>query len=117
VHSWVVSASPHLRPSKRLLDVLALANLAGLYTGSGFQSCEASTRSGASQEIVTALILKFDLAQLRQSTPWRAGNFTFRAAPGRNAETDAGQNCNRAADATPRSGVVRKNQRGHQSEI
>jgi hypothetical protein len=60
----------------------------------------------------TALTLRFDLAQLWQSTAWRAGYFMFRAAPGRNAETGADQNCNRAADATPRSGVSRENQYG-----
>jgi hypothetical protein len=41
----------------------------------------------------------------------------FRAAPGRNAETDADQNCNRAAGATPRSGVVRENQGGGQAQV
>jgi hypothetical protein len=49
----------------------------------------------------TTLILRFDLAQLCQSTPWRACHLTFRAAPGCNAETDADQKCNPAADATP----------------
>jgi len=62
---------------------------------------KALTRSGAYQGTVTALILKFDLAQLWLSTAWRACYFTFRAAPGRDAETDADLNCNRAADATP----------------
>jgi hypothetical protein len=49
----------------------------------------------------TILILRFDLAQLWQSTAWRACYFTFGAAPGRNAETDADQKCNGAADAAP----------------
>jgi hypothetical protein len=65
----------------------------------------------------TALISRFDLAQLWQSTPWRAGHLIFRAAPGRNAESDADQKCNPAADATPRSGVVGENQGGDHSEV
>jgi hypothetical protein len=50
-------------------------------------------------------------------TPWRACYFTFRAAPGCNAETDADQKRNRAADATPRAGVVRENPGGDQAQV
>jgi hypothetical protein len=50
-------------------------------------------------------------------TAWRAGHFTFGAAPGGNAESNADQKCNRAADATPRSGVLRENQGGDRSEV
>jgi hypothetical protein len=39
---------------------------------------------------------------------WRAGHFTFRAAPGGDAETDADQQCSSAAEATPGPGVMRK---------
>jgi hypothetical protein len=53
-------------------------------------------------------LLKFDLSQLWQSTAWRASPLMLRAAPGGNAEADADQKCNRAADATPRPGVMRK---------
>jgi hypothetical protein len=43
--------------------------------------------------MVTALILRFDLAPLLLGTTRVAGHVTFRSAPGQPAETDADQNC------------------------
>ena len=50
-------------------------------------------------------------------TAWRAGHFTFGAAPGGDAESDADHKCRGAADATPGPGVVWENQCGDQSEV
>jgi hypothetical protein len=44
---------------------------------------------------------------LWQGTAWRAGHFTFSAAPGGNAETDADQQCSSAAETTPGSRMMR----------
>jgi hypothetical protein len=54
---------------------------------------------------------------LWQGTAWRAGHFTFSAAPGGNAETDADQQCSSAAETTPGSRVMRKDQHGDHSQV
>src|SRR5215211_8424941 len=57
------------------------------------------------------------LPALWQGTAWRAGHFTFRAAPCGDAETDADKQCSSAAETTPGPRVVRENKCGNQSQI